>query len=171
MSVNNKTFTKYINAVKDILNSKEFELYHKAFKKFDKIIILGNGGSNSIASHISQDMVKFHNKNSLCFSDPSMLTCFINDFGMNNAYVKFLEYYCDKDTFVILISSRGESKNIINCVNYLNKNNIFFGVLTGFKKNNKVNKLSKKAIFNYHVKSNNYGVVECTHQIFLHGVI
>ena len=53
-----------------------------------------------------------------------MLTCFINDFGMNNAYTQFLKYYTDKNTLVILISSSGQSKNIINCVNYLEKNNI-----------------------------------------------
>ena len=35
---------------------------------YKKIIILGNGGSNSVASHISQDYVKFHNKTSLVFS-------------------------------------------------------------------------------------------------------
>ena len=55
-------------------------------------------------------MTKFHNKHSLSFSDPSMLTCFINDFGMNKAYVKFLNFYCDKRTLVILISSSGSQE-------------------------------------------------------------
>ena len=100
-----------------------------------------------------------------------MLTCFINDFGMSNAYVKFLNFYADKKTLVILISSGGESKNIVNSVRFLEKKKISYGVLTGFKKNNKVRTLSKKALFNYHVDSKNYGVVECTHQIFLHGII
>lgn len=167
----NKIFLNYINATKSILNSNEFIKYKKVFVKFNKIILIGNGGSNSTASHISQDMTKFHNKNSFSFSDPSMLTCFINDFGMENAYVKFLNFYSDKKTLVILISSSGESKNIINCVNYLEKKNISYGVLTGFKKNNKVRNKSKNAIFNFHINSKSYGVVECTHQIFLHGVI
>lgn len=165
-----KIFNKYIQTVSDI-NLQEYLKYKFAFEKFNKIIILGNGGSNSIASHISQDMAKMHNKKSLSFSDPSMLTCFINDFGMDKAYVKFLDIYGDKNTLFILISSSGQSENIVNCVNYLEKKRMSYGVLTGFKKNNKVRTTSKKALFNFHVNSKNYGVVECTHQIFLHGLI
>jgi len=167
----NKIFKKYIKASEDILISSEFSKYKEAFGKFNKIIIIGNGGSNSIASHISQDMAKFHNKVSFSFSDPSMLTCFINDFGMSNAYVKFLKFYGDRNTLFILISSSGMSKNIVNCVKYLEKNNLKYGVLTGFSNKNKVRVTSKRALFNFHVKSKDYGVIECTHQIFLHGII
>ena len=167
----NKIFLNYVTAVETITNTNEYVKYKKAFSKFKKVILIGNGGSNSIASHISQDMTKFHNKNAFSFSDPSMLTCFINDFGMSKAYVKFLNFYSDKKTLVILISSGGESKNIVNSVRFLEKKNISYGVLTGFKKNNKVRMMSKKALFNYHVDSKSYGVVECTHQIFLHGII
>lgn len=167
----NKVFKKYIKSCKDILVSSEFSKYKKAFGKFKKIIIIGNGGSNSIASHISQDMAKFHNKVSFSFSDPSMLTCFINDFGMSDAYVKFLKFYGDTNTLFILISSSGMSTNIVNCAKYLEKNNLNYGVLTGFNSKNKVRAISKKAVFNFHVKSKNYGVVECAHQIFLHGLI
>ena len=90
---------------------------------------------------------------------------------MKNAYVKFLNFFSDQKSLVILISSSGESKNIINCVEYLEKNKISYGVLTGFDKTNKVRVKSKNALFNFHVNSKDYGVVECTHQIFLHGVI
>ena len=50
-----------------------------------EIIIIGNGGSNSIASHISQDYTKVLDKKSYSFSDPSRLTCYINDYGRDNA--------------------------------------------------------------------------------------
>ena len=95
---------------------KEFYNFKKSWDKYEKIIILGNGGSNSVACHISQDYVKFHGKKSMVFSDPSMLTCFINDFGMENAYSKFIEYYADNETLCIIISSGGESSNIINSI-------------------------------------------------------
>ena len=39
----------------------------------NEIIIIGNGGSNSIASHISQDYTKVLDKKSYSFSDPSRL--------------------------------------------------------------------------------------------------
>ena len=163
-------FKKYQDCLNE-LDKLEFAHYENSYKKFNKIILIGNGGSNAIASHIAEDASKFHNKFALSFSDPAMLTCFINDFKMENAYVEFLKRYSDKDFLNIFISSSGESKNIINCVEYCIQKNFNYGVLTGFNDDNTVKQISKNAIFNLHVKSSNYGVVECIHQIFLHGVI
>ena len=164
-------FKNYIEALEGDHIENEFKKFETAFDSFEKIIILGNGGSNAIASHISQDYVKFKNKRSLVFSDPSMLTCFINDFGMENANVKFLESYCTSDTLCILISSGGESKNILNCIEWCENNNVSYGILTGFDHSNTARKISTKSLFDFHVNSKNYGIVECTHQIFLHRVI
>ena len=100
-----------------------------------------------------------------------MVTCFINDFGMDNAYVKFLEAYSTQDTLIILISSGGESKNILNCIEWCEQTYKKYGILTGFDKNNSARKLAKKALWNYHIPSKSYGIVECVHQIFLHGVV
>ena len=164
-------FTEYITALSEISINEEFSSFKRAWETFPKIIILGNGGSNAVASHISQDYVKFHNKKSLVFSDPSMLTCFINDFGMEKAFQKFLEFHADQDTLIILISSGGESKNIINCSKYCEKNNLPYGILTGFNSNNTLRRISKNAIWDYYINSSDYGIVECVHQIFLHGVV
>ena len=97
-----------------------------------EIIIIGNGGSNSIASHISQDYTKVLGKKSYSFSDPSRLTCYINDYGSDNAYAEFLDDFAGKDTLVILISSSGNSMNIINSAKYCEYNNITYLALTGF---------------------------------------
>lgn len=164
-------FNEYIEALRAISINEEFYNFKKAWESFSKIIILGNGGSNAVASHISQDYIKFHNKKSLVFSDPSMLTCFINDFGMEKAFQKFLEFHADKDTLIILISSGGESKNIINCSKYCEDMKLNYGILTGFKSGNTLRKISKNAIWDYYINSCNYGIVECVHQIFLHGVV
>jgi len=136
---------------------------------YNEIIIIGNGGSNSIASHISQDYTKVLNKKSYSFSDPSRLTCYINDYGRDNAYAEFLDDFVETNTLVILISSSGNSMNIINAAKYLETNNITYIALTGFDKNNKLNNMN--AHFNYHVDSDDYGIVECLHQILLHSII
>ena len=169
--MNKNPFQEYIKALNDISIDKEFNNFKSAWERFSKIIILGNGGSNSVASHISQDYVKFHNKRSLVFSDPSMLTCFINDFGMENAYQKFLEYHADKDSLSILISSGGESKNILNCARFCEDENLPYGILSGFSPQNSLRNISKNALWDFYINSNNYGIVECVHQIFLHGVV
>lgn len=164
-------FSEYVDALKSAHMESEFQKFKEAFDKHKRIIILGNGGSNSVASHISQDYMKFGKKKVSIFSDPSMLTMLANDFGYENAYLKFLEYHVEDDTLVILMSSGGESENIIKCQKYCDENKIDYGVLTGFFSNNRLRTRSKNAAFNYHIDSESYGVVECVHQIFLHGVV
>lgn len=137
------------------------------------IIIIGNGGSNSIASHISQDYTKMLGKRAISFSDPSRLTCYINDYGRDEAYVEFLKDFADIDTLVILISSSGNSKNITNCKDYCSNLNIPYITLSGFSKDNKLrtNSASYKPLLDYWVDSEDYGIVECCHLIFLHSII
>ena len=110
-------FKEYIDTLQSAHMGNEFEKFQEAFDSHERIIILGNGGSSSVASHISQDYMKFRGKKVSILSDPSMLTMLTNDFGYENAYTKFLEYHYDADTLVILMSSSGESPNILNCMN------------------------------------------------------
>ena len=164
-------FDEYIETLKSAHMEVEFFKFQKAFYTHNRIIILGNGGSNSVASHISQDYMKFHNKRVSILSDPSMITMLTNDFGYDWAYQKFLEYYVEIDTLVIIMSSGGESENMINCLNWCEENKVSYGVLTGFSENNTIRKNAKNSLWNYHINSDSYGVVECVHQIFLHGVV
>tara|TARA_X000000368_G_scaffold305460_1_gene243757 strand:- start:530 stop:1033 length:504 start_codon:yes stop_codon:yes gene_type:complete len=164
-------FDEYIETLKSAHMEVEFFKFQKAFYTHNRIIILGNGGSNSVASHISQDYMKFHNKKVSILSDPSMITMLTNDFGYDWAYQKFLEYYVEIDTLVIIMSSGGESENMINCLNWCEENKVSYGVLTGFSENNTIRKNAKNSLWNYYINSDSYGVVECIHQIFLHGVV
>ena len=164
-------FTPYIETLQSAHMEDEFKKYQQAFGDYQRIIILGNGGSSSVASHISQDYMKFEGKKVSILSDPSMITMLSNDFGYENAYQKFLEYYVENDTLVVIISSSGESLNMINCMNYCEKHGISYGVLTGFHPHNTLHRNAQYAKWNYHEDSDSYGVVECVHQIFLHGVV
>ena len=164
-------FSEYIDTLKSAHMEEQFLRFELAFHTYKRIIILGNGGSSSVASHISQDYMKFHKKRVSILSDPSMITMLVNDFGYKKAYQKFLEYYVEDVTLVIIISSGGESKNMINCLEWCEKEFVSYGVLTGFDKNNTIRSIAKNALWNYHIASNDYGVVECVHQIFLHGVV
>jgi len=159
---------KLKSKLENITDKVQHNLYD-IIAKHNEIIIIGNGGSNSIASHISQDYTKVLNKKSYSFSDPSRLTCYINDYGRDNAYAEFLDDFAGKDTLVILISSSGNSMNIINAAKYCENSDITYLALTGFNKDNKLNNMN--ATFKYHVDSNDYGIVECIHQILLHSII
>ena len=164
-------FNEYVEALQSAHMGNEYEKFSESFHKHSRIIILGNGGSSSVASHISQDYMKFHGKKVSILSDPSMITMLTNDFGYDWAYQKFLEYFVESDTLVIIMSSGGESQNMINCLQWCEKEKVAYGVLTGFNPENKIRSMAEHALWNYYINSDDYGVVECVHQIFLHGVV
>ena len=164
-------FNEYVEALQSAHMGNEYEKFSESFHNHSRVIILGNGGSSSVASHISQDYMKFHGKKVSILSDPSMITMLTNDYGYENAYQKFLEYYVEEDTLVVLMSSGGESENILNCLTWCEENGIDYGILTGFAPDNRIRTMATNAIWNYYINSEDYGVVECIHQIFLHGVV
>ena len=164
-------FEEYVKTLECAHMEVEFFKFQKEYYTHPRIIILGNGGSNSVASHISQDYMKFNGKKVSVLSDPSMITMLSNDFGYDHAYERFLDYYVEKDTLVIIMSSGGESPNMLNCLDWCEETKTDYGVLTGFKSDNKIRSVAKNALWNYHIDSDSYGVVECVHQIFLHGVV
>ena len=158
---------KLIEETSRILESRE-EL-RTLVSEHEDIIIIGNGGSNSIASHISQDYTKALGKRAISFSDPSRLTCYINDYGSDVAYVQFLKEFSNKHTLVILISSSGQSMNIVNAGKYCDDKGLTWVALSGFSKDNELRRL--KPALDFWVNSRDYGIVECTHQAYLHSII
>ncbi len=136
-----------------------------------KIILLGNGGSNAICSHIAQDYTKMLKKRALSFSDSSRLSCYANDYGWDNAYTKFIEDFADQNTLCILISSSGESKNILNAAEYCSDKHAMI-TLSGFRSDNKLRtEYGSKSLMHFYVNSTEYGIVECLHELILHSVI
>jgi|688.fasta_scaffold26769_10 D-sedoheptulose 7-phosphate isomerase len=149
-----------VPALKEILNSSK------------SCIILGNGGSSAIASHISQDYTKFLKLRTQTFSDASRLTCYSNDYGYENAYSNFINDYAEAGDVVILISSSGNSKNIINAALAADKIGCKIVTLTGFNEKNPLRLLDLSGRkLDVHVDSESYGIVENVHQVFLHAVI
>ena len=72
---------------------------------------------------------------------------------------------CDKDDFIITISSSGNSQNITNVLSYCKNNSINTLALSGLNKQNMSILNSKYSIY---VPMKTFGVVECIHQIILH---
>lgn len=136
----------------------------KSLNKNNKLIFAGNGGSSAMASHVSVDFTKTSNIRAINFNEYNLITCFGNDFGYENWISKSLEYYSIKGDIVILISSSGNSKNMINAAKYCKKKGLKLITFTGF---NGKNKLSKLGNINFTVDSINYNHIEMTHHIWL----
>tara|TARA_Y100000389_G_C17471474_1_gene531632 strand:- start:11595 stop:12143 length:549 start_codon:yes stop_codon:yes gene_type:complete len=147
---------------------KFYNLIKKINKNKNKVIIVGNGGSAAIASHVSVDLTKVAKVRCINFNESDLITCYANDYGYENWVSQSLESYADKNDLVILISSSGNSKNIINAAKKSLEMKLKLVTFSGFKKNNK---LSSYGDLNFWVNSSSYNKVEMTHHIWLLSVV
>tara|TARA_B100000401_G_C52805120_1_gene720721 strand:+ start:547 stop:1119 length:573 start_codon:yes stop_codon:yes gene_type:complete len=165
-------FIKHFDASSQ--NTDKLDLLAKQLKqtnlKRKKIILIGNGGSAAMASHVSVDLTKNAKIRAINFNEPDLITCLSNDFGHENWMKSALNFYCDKGDLVILISSSGQSKNIINAGKWCINKKIKLVTFTGRKKNNKLKLLNKKGI-NFWVNSNAYNQIEMVHHVWLLAVV
>ena len=143
------------------------DLFISTSKKKGKILIFGNGGSSAIASHVSVDLTKNARIRTVNFNESDLITCFSNDYGYDRWIEKAIDFYVDKKDIVVLISSSGRSKNMINACKAARKKRIKVISFTGHSKNNP---LSKTGNVNLWVNSKAYNFIENTHQIWLLGI-
>tara|TARA_B110000967_G_C18865621_1_gene552541 strand:+ start:323 stop:910 length:588 start_codon:yes stop_codon:yes gene_type:complete len=133
-------------------------------KKKNKILIFGNGGSAAIASHVSVDLTKNAKIRTVNFNESDLITCFSNDYGFERWIEKAVDFYADKNDTLILISSSGKSKNMINACKAAKRKKVKVISFTGHTKNNPLSKISDLSLW---VNSKAYNFVENTHQIWL----
>ena len=160
----NKSIYELINNVNVNLVEQSVQLIQKSINNKSKVYIIGNGGSASIASHVSVDFVKVAKVSSSTFNNSNLITCFANDYGYENWVVEAIKAYVNKNDLIILISSSGNSKNIVNAAQYCNDNNIDLITLSGFTKDNPLSKLGN---VNFHIESTEYNYIEMSHHIIL----
>ena len=164
-------YKKINNKLMDVSSSSLIEaalLIENLEKTSGKVILVGNGGSASIASHVSIDFTKAANIRAINFNEASLLTCFANDYGYENWASNALNFYADCNDVVILISSSGQSKNIINAADKAKKIGVPIITLSGFLENNPLRKMGD---VNLWVNSSEYNIVESVHQIWLLSIV
>ena len=161
-------FKKIINFNSDeikkkLINLKKIFITTKKNRK--KILIFGNGGSAAIASHFSVDLTKNAKIRCTNYNEPDLITCFSNDFGYERWVEMAIKYYGNKGDVLIVISSSGKSKNMINaCIAARKKKFSKIITLTGHLVNNPVKKLGD---INLWVNSKAYNYIENIHQFWL----
>jgi len=153
---NDKTLDYKMSAIIDIINQS---------KTNKKIIIIGNGGSASIASHTAIDLWKNAGIKAITFNEASLLTCISNDFGYEQVFEKPIEMFAEKRDILIAISSSGMSRNIINGLKKAKEKGCITITMTGFEPDNILKTLGD---INLYVPSTSYGYVELSHSILCH---
>ena len=170
-----KFLDEYFNDFKKIINFNSDEIKKKLInlkkifittkKNRKKILIFGNGGSAAIASHFSIDLTKNAKIRCTNYNESDLITCFSNDFGYERWVEMAIKYYGNKGDVLIVVSSSGKSKNMINaCIAARKKKFSKIITLTGHSVNNPVKKLGD---INLWVNSKAYNYVENIHQFWL----
>jgi D-sedoheptulose 7-phosphate isomerase len=90
-----------------------------SFKQKGKLMSCGNGGSMCDAMHFAEELSgRFRNNRpslpAMAISDPSYMSCVINDYGADAVFSRFIEGMGFSGDVLIAISTSGNSKNVIN---------------------------------------------------------
>lgn len=155
-----------VDAINQALN-----LLLEAYRAHKWIYIFGNGGSSSTASHFENDFnkgvseplkTKFRFR---CLNDNvATLMAVANDMGFEEVFRYQLTDRIEPGDLVIAISGSGNSKNVINAVEYAKScGNKIIGI-TGYDGG----KLRRMCDVSLHVPVNSMQISEDVHMIFDH---
>ena len=98
------------------------ELMIAAFRDGHKVVLFGNGGSSTDASHIAAEFVgRYHrDRKPLCAialtTDMAALTCIANDYDYTEIFARQIRAHGQKRDIAIAISTSGNSVNVLKAV-------------------------------------------------------
>tara|TARA_B100001057_G_C22543920_1_gene830731 strand:- start:65 stop:691 length:627 start_codon:yes stop_codon:yes gene_type:complete len=174
----NEFYNQYINEKHDLLKKVDFKklekiinLIKKTIKKNNIIYSCGNGGSSSLADHLTCDFIKqTNNKTNLNLksislaSNFSLISAISNDISFDEIFSFQVEKLCKKNDLLICFSVSGSSKNLLNAVKVAKKKKVKTISFTGFNGG----KLSNFTDYNINFPMANYGIVEDCHVTMMH---
>ncbi len=164
-------FSNLVKPDKDIVHKlvKVADLLKDVQAEGKKILIFGNGGSAAIASHFSVDLTKNAGLRCVNFNEADLITCFANDYGFERWVEKAVDFYGDESDLLIVISSSGSSKNMLNGVKAARNGNFKAVVtLSGFAEDNPLCQLGD---INLWINNRAYNFVENIHQVWLLAIV
>lgn len=173
-----KDILEYIELEREVLSkldidalNEAMQLIEEAYKARKKVYIFGNGGSSATASHYQNDFNKGLSETLetkfefVCLNnDTATLMAIANDIGFEEVFRYQLQGRIREGDLVIAISGSGNSKNIVNAVEYAKEQGNKVIGLTGIKGG----KLMQMADVSLHVPVNSMQVTEDVHMIFDH---
>ena len=153
------------SSIPEIINASKICI--KGLKKGGKLMFCGNGGSASDSQHLATEMLVRLNPNinrkpisaiSLNLDSVSM-SAHSNDYDYNSYLSRMLSGLGKKDDILIVISTSGNSKNILNVLKQARKMKITSISFLG-NKGGKAKKICKNNII---VESNNTARIQEAH--------
>lgn len=155
-----------VDAINEALN-----LLQETFENGNTVFVFGNGGSSATASHYQNDFnkgVSEHTEkkfNFLCLNDNvATVMAIANDIGFEEVFRFQLRGHLKPGDVILAISGSGNSKNVINAVEYAKEQGNRVIGLTGFG-GGKLRQLSDVSL---HVPINSMQITEDIHMVFDH---
>ena len=125
-----------------------------------KVMLVGNGGSASIVSHIQNDICKAVGIRAMVFTEQPLLTALANDSGYESVYEWPVEQWSETGDLFWAVSSSGKSENILRAAKTASDKGCNIITMTGFSADNPLRKMGD---LNFYVSSHVYGYVEIAH--------
>ncbi|MEO5814752.1 MAG: SIS domain-containing protein [Gemmatimonadaceae bacterium] len=169
---------QYVAQVQDALEQVQESALDEAYRVIStavrenrRVFVAGNGGSAAIADHLCCDWTKGTHSPGLpplrthsLASNVPVLTAIANDFGYDAVFSRQLELLANPGDVLLLISSSGNSPNIVAALDAAKAMGITTVGLSGFSGG----VLAQRADVCLHVPYSNYGLVEDCHQMLMH---
>ena len=145
MKSNNYFFEEYAKKIGQALELVKQKEVDQLFSQIDKkigtnsnIFLLGNGGSQANAHHISGDFIKTFSVVGLklkisCLADNVChLTAASNDLSFEDSYAMLVDNIIDKDDLIIYLSGSGNSLNLVKCARKAKNSRVKQAAIVGF---------------------------------------
>lgn len=130
-----------------------------------KALLIGNGGSAAIVSHMHNDLSKMVGVRAMCLTETPLMTALANDHGYDTVFRRPVGMWADKGDLLIAVSSSGESNNIVSAAIEAQGRGCRLLTMTGFLPGNRLRLLGD---INIYVPDSTYGYVEMTHSVIGH---
>jgi D-sedoheptulose 7-phosphate isomerase len=167
-----KAFQESIHVKENFANKKNLDkivevskLIADAFNDGKKLILFGNGGSSTDASHIAAEFINRFKKERpglpaiALNSDMAVITSIANDYDFSDVFAKQLKALSECGDIVIAISTSGNSPNVLKAIDVARKKKLTSIAFTGLKGD----KFAAKATFSFIVPSDNTARIQETH--------
>ncbi len=168
-----ETLKKFIENTENITVTTEIsEKIAKIFVDGGKLMICGNGGSACDAMHFAEEFTGRYRDDRralpvISLSDPAHITCVGNDYGFENIFSRGVEAYGKEGDLLVVLSTSGNSANIIKAVDQAKQSGISTLALLG----KDGGKLKGKCDYEFVIPGTTSDRIQEIHMVVLHIII
>src|SRR5512135_579420 len=136
-----------------------------AFSEGNKLILFGNGGSSTDASHIAAEFVNRFKRERpglpaiALNTDMAVITSIANDYDYSEIFSRQLKSLAVEGDIVVAITTSGHSANVLKAMEVAKKKKLKSVLFTGAKGE----KIAAKSTFSFVVPSDNTPRIQETH--------